>query len=102
MAAFVASLLFVTLAEMGDKTQLLAMAFATQFRAGTVLLGVFIATVLNHALAVAAGRVLVSVIPLESISLVAALSFILFGLWTLRGDTLEGEDKQRSRFGPLA
>jgi putative Ca2+/H+ antiporter (TMEM165/GDT1 family) len=102
MVAFVASLLFVTLAEMGDKTQLLAMAFATQFRAGTVLLGVFVATVLNHALAVAAGRLLVTVIPLEAISLVAALSFILFGLWTLRGDTLEGEDKRRSRFGPLA
>jgi putative Ca2+/H+ antiporter (TMEM165/GDT1 family)/putative Mn2+ efflux pump MntP len=102
MAACVASLLFVTLAEMGDKTQLLAMAFATKFRARTVLLGVCIATLLNHALAVAAGRVLVSVIPLESISLMAALSFILFGLWTLRGDTLEGEDERRSRLGPLA
>ncbi|MFB3819268.1 MAG: TMEM165/GDT1 family protein [Candidatus Methylomirabilales bacterium] len=100
--AFIASLLFVTLAEMGDKTQLLAMAFATQFPAGTVLLGVFVATVLNHALAVAAGRLLVTLIPLDAISLVAALSFILFGLWTLRGDSLEGEDERRSRFGPLA
>jgi putative Ca2+/H+ antiporter (TMEM165/GDT1 family)/putative Mn2+ efflux pump MntP len=101
MTAFVASLLFVTLAEMGDKTQLLAMAFATRFPAPTVLAAVFLATLLNHALAVAAGRLLTTVIPLEVISFVAALSFILFGLWTIRGDTLEGEDQKRSAFGPF-
>ncbi|HSB70367.1 MAG TPA: TMEM165/GDT1 family protein [Candidatus Methylomirabilis sp.] len=101
MTTFVASLLFVTLAEMGDKTQLLAMAFATRFPAPTVLAAVFVATLLNHALAVAAGRLLTTVIPLEAITLVAALSFILFGLWTIRGDTLEGEDKRRSAFGPF-
>jgi putative Ca2+/H+ antiporter (TMEM165/GDT1 family) len=101
MAASFASLLFVTLAEMGDKTQLLAMAFATRFAAGTVLAAVFLATLCNHALAVAAGRVLVTVVPVDAIALAAALSFILFGLWTLRGDALEGEDQRRSRFGPL-
>ncbi|HSB80049.1 MAG TPA: TMEM165/GDT1 family protein [Candidatus Methylomirabilis sp.] len=101
MTAFVASLLFVTLAEMGDKTQLLAMAFATRFPAPTVLAAVFVATLLNHSLAVAAGRLLTTVIPLEAISLVAALSFILFGLWTIRGDSLEGEDQRRSAFGPF-
>jgi putative Ca2+/H+ antiporter (TMEM165/GDT1 family) len=101
MAAFLPSLLFVTLAEMGDKTQLLAMAFATRFPARTVLSAVFVATLLNHALAVAAGRLLTNVIPLDAISLAAALSFILFGLWTLRGDTLEGEDQRRSSYGPF-
>lgn len=101
MPAFLASLLFVTLAEMGDKTQLLAMAFAVRFPAGTVLSAVFVATLLNHALAVAAGRLLTNAIPLEVISLAAALSFILFGLWTIRGDTLEGEDERPSAFGPF-
>ena len=101
MSAFIASLLFVTLAEMGDKTQLLAMAFATRFPAPTVLSAVFVATLLNHALAVAAGRLLTNVIPLDVISLTAALSFILFGLWTIRGDTLEGEDQPGSSFGPF-
>ena len=101
MSAFMASLLFVTLAEMGDKTQLLAMAFATRFPAPTVLSAVFVATLLNHALAVAAGRLLTNVIPLDVISLTAALSFILFGLWTIRGDTLEGEDQPGSSFGPF-
>lgn len=101
MIAFVPSLLFVTLAEMGDKTQLLAMAFATRFPPHTVLSAVFAATVVNHALAVAAGRILTNVIPLEVISLAAALSFILFGLWTIRGDALEGEDQRRAAFGPF-
>lgn len=101
MVAFLPSLLFVTLAEMGDKTQLLAMAFATRFPARTVLAAVFAATLLNHALAVAAGRLLANVIPLAAVSLAAALSFILFGLWSLRGDTLEGEDGQRLSYGPF-
>lgn len=101
MDAFLASLVFVILAEMGDKTQLLAMALATRFKAGKVLTGVFIATLLNHALAVAAGYFFRTVLPMDIISLAAALSFILFGLWTIRGDTLEGEDEKKSRFGPV-
>lgn len=101
MTTLLASLLFVTLAEMGDKTQLLAMAFATRFPAPTVLAAVFVATLLNHALAVAAGRLLTSAIPLEVVSLAAALSFILFGLWTIRGDSLEGEDEQPTVLNPF-
>ena len=54
MMTFIASLLFVALAEMGDKTQLLAMAFATRFPARTALGAVFAATLLNHAVAVTA------------------------------------------------
>jgi Ca2+/H+ antiporter, TMEM165/GDT1 family len=99
--ALLASFLFVVLAEMGDKTQLLAMAFATRFSAVKVLIAVFLATVLNHALAVIVGHYLTEFIPLDIISLVAALSFILFGLWTLKGDSLKGEDKKTSRFGPI-
>jgi putative Ca2+/H+ antiporter (TMEM165/GDT1 family) len=102
MVAFWASFLFVVLAEMGDKTQLLAMAFATKYSAPKVLVAVFLATLVNHALAVVTGHYLTTVIPMEIISLVAALSFILFGLWTIRGDKLEGEDKRESRFGPVA
>jgi Ca2+/H+ antiporter, TMEM165/GDT1 family len=101
MPPFLASLAFVTLAEMGDKTQLLAMAFATRFPAAIVLSAVFVATLLNHALAVAAGRLLTNVIPLEVISLAAASSFILFGLWTIRGDALAGEDERRTAYGPF-
>lgn len=101
MAALIASFMFVLLAEMGDKTQLLAMAFATRYSAWKVLFAVFLATIINHALAVLAGHYLTQVLPLDIISFLAALSFIIFGLWTIRGDKLEGEDKKKSRFGPI-
>ena len=101
MAAFAASFIFVVLAEMGDKTQLLAMAFAAKYKAYQVLLAVFIATLLNHALAVMAGRFLTTIIPLDVISFIAALSFVIFGLWTIRGDKLEGGSKKASKFGPV-
>jgi putative Ca2+/H+ antiporter (TMEM165/GDT1 family) len=101
MTAFIASLMFIVLAEMGDKTQLLAMAFATRYSAHKVLLAVFLATIVNHALAVAVGRFLTTIIPMDIISFVAALSFIIFGLWTIRGDKFEGQDKKESRFGPV-
>ncbi|MCX5665927.1 MAG: TMEM165/GDT1 family protein [Candidatus Omnitrophica bacterium] len=101
MVALGASFIFVLLAEMGDKTQLLAMAFAAKYKAYQVLLAVFIATLLNHSLAVVAGRALTTIMPLEVISFVAALSFVGFGLWTIRGDKLDGEDKAASKFGPV-
>jgi len=102
LVALAASFLLVVLAEMGDKTQLLAMAFAAKYKPGNVLAGVFIATVLNHSLAVAAGRLLSEVVPLDIISVIAALSFIVFGLWTVRGDSLHGEGGGRTRYGPVA
>lgn len=101
MTAFLASFIFVLLAEMGDKTQLLAMAFATKYPPHKVLIAVFLATFLNHSLAVVAGRFLTTFIPMDIISLIAALSFIIFGLWTIRGDKLHGEDKKNTRFGAV-
>ncbi len=100
MTAFLTALAIVFLAEMGDKTQLLAMAFAARFRWQIVLAGVFAATLANHFFAVVVGNYLTSIIPLTYIKIAAALSFILFGIWTLRGDTLEGEDKRFS-FNPF-
>src|SRR5512137_300792 len=94
MTGYLASLVFVVLAEMGDKTQLLAMAFASRYRWQTVMFAVFVATLLNHLLAVAAGSVLTNIVPFQYIQIAGAASFILFGLWTLRGDELKGEDKK--------
>jgi Ca2+/H+ antiporter, TMEM165/GDT1 family len=92
----------VTLAEMGDKTQLLAMAFACRFKAAKVMTGVFIATVLNHAAAVALGTLVARNEALNVwIQSIAAISFIFFGLWTIRGDRLEGEENRKTRFGPV-
>ena len=100
MIAFLTSLAIVFLAEMGDKTQLLAMAFATRFRWQTVLWGVFAATAANHLFAVVVGNYLTNIIPLTYIRIAAAISFILFGLWTLRGDELGDEDK-KFNFSPF-
>lgn len=101
--AFLFSVGAVTLAEMGDKTQLLAMAFATKYKASKVLIGVFIATVLNHALAVALGSFIAQYKAIELwVQVLASLSFIFFGIWTLKGDKLEGEENAKSRFGVVA
>lgn len=100
MKIFIASFLFVVLAEMGDKTQLLAMAFACRYPAKTVLAGVLVATLVNHLLAVVVGSWLTKIVPLDTIQIAASASFILFGLWTLRGDRLEGEDR-KFKFSPF-
>ena len=96
-SAFIMSLVAVVLAEMGDKTQLLAMAFATRFRWQTVLWAVFFATLANHLLAVIAGNAVTAFLPMAWIKLAAALAFIIFALWTIRGDHLEGEEKRTGR-----
>jgi putative Ca2+/H+ antiporter (TMEM165/GDT1 family) len=100
MAAFLASLIFVVLAEMGDKTQLLAMAFACRYRWQTVMWGVFAATAANHLMAAALGNYLNAIMPMEYVKTAAAASFIIFGLWTIRGDKLQDEDK-KYKFSPF-
>ena len=100
--AYLASAAAVTLAEMGDKTQLLAMAFATKYKASKVLIGVFIATIFNHGLAVAVGSYLTKLGSADIwIQGIASLSFIFFGLWTIRGDKLDGEENKKTRFGAV-
>jgi Ca2+/H+ antiporter, TMEM165/GDT1 family len=97
ISAFFLATVAVVLAEMGDKTQLLAMAFAARFRWQTVLWAVLAATLVNHLMAVATGNVITQFISIEWIKLAAAASFILFALWTIRGDTLDGEDQGHGR-----
>jgi putative Ca2+/H+ antiporter (TMEM165/GDT1 family) len=101
MAAFIKALLFVVVAEMGDKTQLLAMAMASKFKVKDVMIGVFVATVLNHGLAVAFGDLIGTVVPIEYVRIIAALSFLGFGLWTIRGDSIDDKDEKASKFGPI-
>jgi putative Ca2+/H+ antiporter (TMEM165/GDT1 family) len=95
--AFLLATVAVVLAEMGDKTQLLAMAFATRFRWQTVLWAVFAATLVNHLMAVAVGNVITQFLPMAWVKLAAAASFIVFALWTMRGDTLDEEDQGHGR-----
>ncbi len=101
MAAFLSSLFLVTLAEMGDKTQLVALAFATRFSAGVTLAGVFAATLVVHLFSVVIGEMLGLALPTTWITLGAGVAFIGFALWTIRGDSLKAEDVKQGRFGPF-
>ncbi|MBC3888990.1 UPF0016 domain-containing protein [Acetobacterium paludosum] len=101
MSEFIKALLLVVVAEMGDKTQLLAMAMAGKYKVAQVMLGVLIATILNHALAVLAGTYLSSVIPMQTVEIVAAIAFLAFGIWTLRGDKIDEDGEKKHRFGPV-
>ena len=97
MEAFWAALAVVVLAELGDKTQLLAIAFTAKYNWKTVMAAVFAATVANHFFAVIAGVWLGSFLDAGIMKLLASVAFIVFGLWTLRGDELDGEEEKSSR-----
>ncbi len=101
MAAFWLSLGMVFLAELGDKTQLVALCFATRFRPLTVLWGVFAATLVVHIFSVFIGAGAGSLLPAAYISLAAGLAFLGFGAWTLRGDSLD-DDACNNREGRSA
>lgn len=90
----------IFIAEMGDKTQILAMAFATKYKIKKVVLGIFIGSLLNHALAIVLGSNLQYFIPLETLSIIAGVSFILFGLWSFKMDD-EEEIEQKQKYGPV-
>lgn len=102
MEAFWSSLGWVFLAELGDKTQLVALSLAARFNAKVTLAGILVATLVVHVLSVALGGCAAKVLPAEWIALVAGLSFIAFGFWTLRGDCLDDDEeckcKARSPF----
>jgi len=102
MTAFWSSFLVVALAEMGDKTQLVALSLSSRFgRPWIVMAGIFIATVLNHALASTVGVWLASAISHALLAWILALGFIGFGIWTLFPDRIE-ETRTRETWGPLA
>jgi putative Ca2+/H+ antiporter (TMEM165/GDT1 family) len=102
MLAFWQSLLLIALAEMGDKTQLVALAFATRFRPRVVMAGIFVATLVVHLFSVAIGEALGLMIPAFWLTLAAGAAFIGFGVWTLRGDTIGDDTASRTRrFGPF-
>ena len=101
-AALAAAFLLVFLAEMGDKTQFIAMTYAAKHSPYKVLLAVFLATLANFAIVIAIGELLAGIVPLDVISLAASISFIGFGLWALRGEKGGNENLRSSRFGVVA
>ncbi|MEZ4750461.1 MAG: TMEM165/GDT1 family protein [Bdellovibrionota bacterium] len=91
----------VALSEMGDKTQLLAFSLAARFKKPwQVMLGILLATILNHALASTVGNWVASQIAPRTLSYVLAFTFFAFGIWTLKPDELE-EQEEESKYGAL-
>src|SRR3972149_1641934 len=89
MFVFWYSVFWVAIAEMGDKSQLVALAFATRFSAWLVLSAIFAATLLVHLGSVVLGEMTSAALPERWVTLAAGAAFIGFGLWTIRGDTLD-------------
>ncbi|MCI2420830.1 TMEM165/GDT1 family protein [Saccharopolyspora sp. K220] len=86
----------IFVAELGDKSQLMAMTFATRYRAWQVLFGITVATTLVHAVSVALGFGLGELLPTEWIALLAGVAFLGFAAWTLRGDHLTEDEKSKA------
>ena len=93
MESLLAALGVVFLAELGDKTQLVALGFGARYRLAPVLTGVVVAYMCTNLLSVIVGGLLGAALPTRAIGLVGGVLFIGFGIWTLRsGGGDDGED----------
>jgi len=100
LEAFLVSTGIVALAEIGDKTQLLAFILAAKFRKPLpIVFGILVATLGNHALAGAIGSWITALMGPETLRWVLGLSFIGMAVWTLIPDKFEEEDAKLARFG---
>jgi putative Ca2+/H+ antiporter (TMEM165/GDT1 family) len=100
MEAFLVSTGVVALAEIGDKTQLLALVLAAKFRKPVpIILGILVATLVNHALAGAAGAWIAGVVGPAAMRWILGLSFIAMAVWTMIPDKYEDEQDTAPRFG---
>ena len=96
IVAAAVSFAVIFVAELGDKSQLMALTFATRFKTWPVLIGITIATAVVHLVSVGVGYGLGAALPTGWISLIAALAFLAFGAWTLRGDRLSEDEKNKA------
>lgn len=100
MEALFTSTAVVALAEIGDKTQLLAILLATRFKKPLPIIGgIFAATVANHFLAAWLGSEIASILDGHWFRYAIAASFIAMAAWTLIPDKLDDEDTRPARFG---
>lgn len=91
--AFLASTAVVALAEIGDKTMLLAIVLAARLRAPwQILAGIFVATIANHALAALVGKEVAGLIDAPWFRIAVALGFIAMAAWTLIPDMLDDDE----------
>ncbi|MGD8176420.1 TMEM165/GDT1 family protein [Marinimicrobium sp. ARAG 43.8] len=102
MEALLGSTLAVALAEIGDKTQLLALLLISRYhRPYPIAAGILVATLINHALSAWLGGWLSSVIPANWVPWIIAASFLLVALWTLIPDKADDEPGRFHQYGPF-
>ncbi|MCO5099168.1 MAG: TMEM165/GDT1 family protein [Rhodocyclaceae bacterium] len=100
MEVFLISTGIVALAEIGDKTQLLAFILAAKFRKPVpIIAGILVATIANHAFAGALGAWISSVVVPEVMRWILGSSFIGMAIWTLMPDRLDGDEARLARLG---
>lgn len=97
MSAFLISFGIIFVAELGDKSQLMAMTFAARYRATTILVAITVATAVVHLFSVLVGAVLGAALPTDAISVVAGAAFLAFAVWTIRGDELDDDAQARAQ-----
>lgn len=91
----------VALAEMGDKTQLLAFLLAARFKKPVpIILGILVATIVNHGFAGALGAWITTLLSPNALGWILGISFIAMAIWTLKPDEIEEDEaKIAGRFG---
>jgi putative Ca2+/H+ antiporter (TMEM165/GDT1 family) len=94
--AFLISFGVIFVAELGDKSQLMAMTFAARYRPLPILIGITISTALVHAVSVLIGVVIGARLPTTAISIAAGIAFLGFAAWTFRGDELDDDEAARA------
>jgi putative Ca2+/H+ antiporter (TMEM165/GDT1 family) len=100
MEAFLVSTGIVALAEIGDKTQLLAFVLAARFRRPLpIVAAIFVATIANHAFAAAIGTWITSVMGPDLLRWVLGASFIAMAAWTMVPDKLDDDDTRLPAYG---
>lgn len=100
MEAFLVSTGTVALAEIGDKTQLLSLILAARFRAPlAIILGILVATLLNHAISAWLGIWITNLISAETARIIVATSFLLVAVWILIPDKQDDTPGVFNRMG---
>lgn len=100
MEAFLISSGIVALAEIGDKTQLLAFCLAAKFRRPLpIVAAIFVATIANHAFAAAIGSWITSLLGPDILRWVLGVSFIAMAVWTLIPDKIDEDDMPLAKYG---
>lgn len=97
MHALLLSFGIIFVAELGDKSQLMALALAARYRPWPILVGITVATAAIHAVSVVAGGLIGAALPTKAINVVAGIAFLGFAAWTFRGDKLRDDVSRVAR-----